>query len=115
MATLTAQEIVEAGLESTYAAAGAGGDEFTNNGQEFIHIKNGSGGDLTVTVTAQRTSFTRPDAGVVSKADSVVVVTAGEERFIGPFPILAFNDSGNKAQITYSGVTSLTIAILKGV
>lgn len=115
MATLTAQEIVEAGLEASYDAATGGGDDFVNNGKEFIHVKNGSGGDITVTVTAQRTITNKAGFGPMTKSDSAVVVTAGEERFIGPFPISAFNNSTGKAVITYSGVTSLTIAILKGV
>lgn len=114
MATLTAEEIVEAGLEATYAAATGGGDEFLNSGREMIHVKNGGGGDITVTVTAQKTTSSKGGYGTLTKADSVVVVTAGEERFIGPFPITAFNDSNGKAQITYSGVTSLTLAIIKG-
>lgn len=114
MATLTVQEIVEAGLEASYDAATGGGDEFVNNGVEMIHIKNESGGDITVTVTAQVTSSNKGGFGLLTKSDSVVVVTAAEERFIGPFPITAFNDTNGKAQITYSGVTSLTLAIIKG-
>ena len=115
MATLTAQSIIEAGLEASYAAATGGGDDFVNNGKEFIHVKNGGGGDITVTITAQRTTTNKAGFGPMTKSDSVVIVTAGEERFIGPFPMSAFNNATGKAVITYSGVTSLTIAILKGI
>ena len=42
MATLSAQAVVEAGLEASYSAAAAGGDEWANTGSEFIHVKNGA-------------------------------------------------------------------------
>ena len=105
MADLTVQTIVEAGLQATYPAAAAGGD---------TAAKNGSGGSLTVQVTAQNTSTSQPGWGTVTKGNVSVAVGAGEERFIGPFPISAFNNSSNKIAITYpGGVTSLTIAALK--
>ena len=112
MATLTAQSVVEAGLEASYDAAAAGGDAFVNDGNKIIHVLNGSGGDLTLTVTAQKTTATKPGFGSLTKSNVAVVITAAEERFIGPFPTSAFNDGNGLAQITYSGVTDLTIAIL---
>ncbi|MCK5643458.1 MAG: hypothetical protein KAJ19_21790 [Gammaproteobacteria bacterium] len=114
MATLTAQEIVEAGLEATYDAATGGGDDFLNSGREMIHVKNGSGSEITVTVTAQKTTLAKGGYGTLTKSNSVVAITAAEDRFIGPFPITAFNDPNGKAQITYSDVTSLTLAVIKG-
>lgn len=106
MATLTAQTIVRAGLEATYAAAAGGGDEFVNTGVEVLHVKNASVGDITVTVVSQAT------VDGLAVADRAVVVTAGEERFIGPFPTNVYNDANQKIQVTYSGVTTLTIAVL---
>lgn len=114
MATLVAQSIVEAGLEASYSAAAGAGDDFINTGREMIHIKNADASDTTITVTAQKSSTTKKGFGAVAKSDSVVVVTAGEERFIGPFPTTAFNDGNGKAQVTYSSVTSLTLAIVSG-
>ena len=110
MATLSKQTVIESGLEPTYASAAGGGDTFDNTGQEFIHVINGSGGDITVTITATQTAASNPAYGLLTKSNSVVVVTAGEERMIGPFPMGAY---GSAPVISYSGVTSLTIAILQ--
>lgn len=107
MATLSVQTINRDGLEATYSACAGGGDEFANAGDEFIHIKNGSGGDITLTIVTQATV----DGQAVG--DRTVVITAGEERLIGPFPTGTYNDGAGKVQLTYSGVTSLTIGILK--
>lgn len=113
MATLTVESIVEAGLNATDNAAAGGGDAIPNSGAEVLHVKNGGGASITVTVTAQQTAQQVPGFGAMTKADAAVAVPAGEERFIGPFPKGAFNDSGGLAQITYSGVTSVTVAALK--
>lgn len=104
MAVLTAQAISRTGLEATYDSAAAGGDSFVNTGVEFIHIKNGSGGDITVTAA---TTVTVDSLAV---ADLAVVITAGEERMIGPFPCRWY---GTSVGLTYSGVTSLTLAVLQ--
>ena len=111
MATLTRQDCKETALEATYAAAAGGGDVITNTGgNTILHVKNGSGGNITLTVTAQKTTASNSAFGVLTKSDSVTVVTAGEERFIGPFEPNAFNNSSGQIEITYSGVTSFTIA-----
>lgn len=113
MPLLTVESIVEAGLNATDNAADAGGDNFANSGAEVIHVKNGGGGSVNVTATAQQTTQTVAAFGTMTKADAAVAVPAGEERFIGPFPKGAFNDAGGLVQLTYSGVTSVTVAVLK--
>lgn len=45
--------------------------------------------------------------------DAVVAVPAGGERVIGPFPKARFNDASDKVLISYSGVTSVTVAVLE--
>lgn len=104
---LTLQSMVNSGLEATYAAANVDGNYFQNNGNVFLHIINGSGGDITVTID----SPTECDQGETH--DIAVVVTAGEERMIGPFNSNRFNDDDGRVQVTYSGVTSLTAAAIK--
>lgn len=104
MATLTVQDIVRTGLETTYADAAGGGDDFANTGVEFIHIKNGSGSDITLTIVTTET------IDGLAVADRTVVITAGEERMIGPFPCRWY---GASVSLTYSDVTSLTLAIIK--
>ena len=107
MATLTKQSVVLTGLNPSYVAAAAGGDEFVNSGRAFIHVKNGGAGSIDVTVDSQAPCSQGYDH------DAVVAVPAGEERMIGPFPKDRFNDSSEKVQITYSGVTSVTIAVVE--
>lgn len=107
MANLSVETIIRNGLNPTFNAAAGGGDEFANTGKEFIHLKNGDGSPMTVTIVTQITV----DAQAVG--DRAVVVGAGEERIIGPFPSAEYNDSGGLVQLTYSAVTSLTVAVLK--
>lgn len=107
MATLTAQQIVRAGLEATYAAAAAGGDEFVNDGARFVHVKNDDASAKVVTLETQAT------VDGLAVTDRTVSVPAGEDRFIGPFPTGTYNDADNKLQITYDDVTSVTIAVLE--
>ncbi len=108
MATLATQSITRAGLEATYAAAAGGGDKFAPDANAVLHVKNGSGGDITVTVATQGTVVGNPIA------DNAVVVTAGEERFIGPWPYEHYSAAADGlAAITYSGVTSLTVAVFR--
>ena len=85
MATLTIQSVTRAGLEATYAAASVSGDKFRPSDRTFLHVKNGSGGELDVTIATPREAF--PGAAI---ADITVAVTAGEERLIGPFPAQHF-------------------------
>lgn len=110
MADLAIQNVVETGANPSFAAAAAGGDAIANNleGEKtFLHVKNGHSASQTVTVNSQKTC----DMGF--DHDLAVAVPAGGERLIGPLPDDRFNDSNGKVQITYSGVTALTVAALK--
>lgn len=107
MAELSVQEISITGLEHTLAAAAGGGDTFKNDGKTFFYVRNGSVGDITLT-------FTTPGkVGGVAIADPTVVVTAAEERMIGPFEPSIFNTSAGLVAVGYSGVTSLTVAAIR--
>lgn len=115
MAALTIQSIGEAGLEATYAAASGGGDTIADDGTQrtFLHVRNGGVSDVTVTITAQNTSRSVPGMGTMTKSNIAVVVTAGEERFIGPFAPDAYKNASGNVEVSYSGVTSVTVAALK--
>jgi len=112
MAELTVQQITEAGGAASYEAAAGGGDTADNNGNMFLHIKNGGGGEITVTITAVTTSVDSGVYGDLTKANATIAVAAGTEAFIGGFAPAAFNDGNGEIAITYSGVTSVTIAAL---
>jgi hypothetical protein len=82
-------------------AAAAGGDSVANDGRTALEVLNGSGGSLTVTVAAVNPC----NFGVVHA--QAFPIAAGERRLLGPFRVDRF---GTNLAITYSGVTSLTIA-----
>jgi hypothetical protein len=107
MAELTVQDIALAGITPSYASAAAGGDEFLNNGRTFLHVKNGGGSPINVTITSQ---YSDPPVGT-DNDDTVVAVTNAEERIIGPFPRVAFNNSSEKVQVAYSDNTSVTVGV----
>ena len=115
MATLTVQNIAEAGLTPSFASAAGGGDAFAidNQNRHFLYVKNGSGGAITVTITAQNSPNAERTFGQVTRAIIAVSVGAGSEEMIGPIPYAAFADASGLAQVTYSGVTSLTVAAIK--
>ena len=106
MATLTAQTIVRAALTPALAAAAAGGDEFVNTGKEFVELENASVGDIVATFVTTAT------VDGLAVADRTVTIDAGERRFVGPFSS-SYEDSETKIQITYDGVTSLTIGVFR--
>jgi hypothetical protein len=108
MPTLSVQIAVLTGLNPSYGAADAGGDEFANSGREVIHVKNGHTSEQTVTVDSKAVCSQGYDH------NAVVAIPAGEERIIGPFPKVRFDDpSTGKVAISYSGVISLTIAVIR--
>ncbi len=107
MAVLTVQSVTRAGLVPTYAAAAGGGDSFANDGRTVYHVKNAHIAPWTVTVATQMTV----DGKAV--ADDAVVVTNGTDALIGPFPPSIYNDVNGQVQVTYSGVTALTVAAIR--
>ena len=110
MATLTVQNVNRVGLAPTYAAATGGGDKFAPTDRTWLHVKNASAGAITVTIVTPGTAL--PDVGIADVAVSVPATTG--ERLIGPFPYEFFaNPADGLADITYSGVTSLTVAAVK--
>lgn len=107
MATLAKQMVVPTGLAPTYAAAAGGGDKVTPADGSWIHVKNGSGGALTVTVDDP--TSVGPVGAQAFNPDLSVSVPAAGERLIGPIGARYANPADGLAAITYSGVTSLTI------
>lgn len=110
MADLTTQVITRAGLAPTYAAAAGGGDKFIPDDDVFVHVKNGSGAPITVTFVTPGNVEGEP---IADRTVSIPATTG--ERMIGPFPKQYFADNADagKCSITYSGVTSLTIAVIE--
>ena len=113
MATLTVETIIKAGVQPVYSAVNSE-DQFINpsNERTFLHVKNGGGGSINVTVVAQKTSAKVQGVGVVTIDNIVVAVPAADERMIGPFSD-AYTDSDGLVTVQYSGTTSVTAQAIK--
>ena len=105
---LTVYEISLAGVTPSFVAAEADGNMWLGRGNEFIVVKNGSGGAINVTVQAP--NYWKG----VALEDQVVSVGAGSEEWIGPFPQGAFAQGADgKVYVDYATVTSVTVAVVR--
>ncbi len=108
MALLASQKVVRTGLAPTYAAATGGGDTFTPGQNLFLHVKNASGASITVTLDTPGTT-----SGLAIDNPAVSVPATTGDRMIGPLSGSLFAAAATGlGSITYSGVTSLTVAII---
>ena len=105
MALIAAQYPLITGKTLTFASASGGGDTLAPTPTSVLHVKNGSGSSINVTVVVPGND----DFGQ-ARPDIVRAVPAGEHHIIGPLssPLL-LNGSG-VIDITYSSVTSVTVA-----
>lgn len=112
MATeLTVQTTAAAGIVlSTATAADATGNFFTNSGREFIEITNASVGTITVTFVTAGTYNVGATTYPIS--DLAVTVSPSTTKGCGPFDRALFSDANNRVNITYSGVTSLSVKVI---
>lgn len=106
MAEITINSITDSGINLTPVTANSGGDYFVNNGKTIIKIINGSGSSITVTFDAPNL------CSHGHNHDSAIIVTAGETVYVGDFTPQQYNTNGI-VNISYSDVTSLTIAGMK--
>jgi hypothetical protein len=108
--TLVVQLITRASLAPVYTAASSGGDNYRPGVRTFLHVKNASGGSVTVTVK----TYWRPVLDITTE-DVTVVVPGGGERMLGPLDsmyIFADAANGYLGLVTYSAVTGVTVAAL---
>ncbi|MFE3386370.1 hypothetical protein [Streptomyces anulatus] len=108
MAILATQTVALGGLAPTYATAAGGGDKVECGDRNFLHVKNGAGSPVTVTLTA--TAAVRGQA----VGNVTVSVPAAGERMIGPLqPDLLLNQSDGLCAVGYSSATSVTVASIR--
>ena len=107
MAALAYQSSVIAGKTVAMAAASGGGDTVPPNEQGALLVLNGDASPKTVTVVVPgNTRFGQADP------DVAVTVAAGAYKLIGPFPQELADDADGLVHITYSAVTSVTVAAI---
>lgn len=106
LAVLTKQKINANGVAPSFTAASATGDEMPNDGNTVCHVKNGSASSITVTINSQEKCSQGFDH------DLTITVPASGERMIGPFSRTRFNNTNGNVEVSYSAVTSVTVAAL---
>jgi hypothetical protein len=108
MAVLAIQQVAQTGLAPVYSAAAAGGDSMETGERNYLHVKNGGGASITVTVNSQRTC----DQGFDHDLTVVVPATTGE-RVIGPITDRFKDPTTGRALITYTAVTTVTVGAFR--
>lgn len=106
MAILSAQKLPLSGLQPTLAAAAGGGDQAPTGEKLFLLVRNGDAASKTVTLT------TPGSVGDLPVADAQQVIPASGSAM---FPLKSvFRDPATgRAGITYSAVTSVTVAVVQ--
>lgn len=113
MAALTVNSVSIDGVAVTLAAAAGGGDTFVNDGNTIFVVSNGGGGSITVTFDVRPTAIRTASGAPVDVSDKAITVAAGATKYVGPFPPELYNNSSQVVSVSYSGVSSVTVAPLK--
>ncbi len=112
MATLTAQRITQQGLKPATVTPALAGDKLANTGTQFFHLENDGGVSVTATVVPVVTTVIDPSLGKLVKENAVITLAAGEEGFLGPFEIDAFNDADGNITITCTVQANIKLSAL---
>lgn len=104
MATYTTQSIDTVGTLITYTAVTAA-DRFLPNDDGFIHVKNGSGVTVTVTMVTPNT------VDGLAIADRSITLAAGVDRMIA-IPNFLYRSSDGLGDVTFSPITTVTAAVI---
>jgi hypothetical protein len=97
----------------TYTAADATGNTFDNStGDVYFFVFNAGATPITATVAEQRTcnfGHATTDAQFTCGFGGFDFITV-----LGPFDVLRFNNSSRLVTVTYSSVTNVTVAAVRG-
>jgi hypothetical protein len=109
MATLTRVEPGHTGADPLYVTPTATtGDDFPIDDDTVLHVRNGSGSSINVTIT----SVVPAEPGLVA-ANLVVAVPAGANRDIRPRPSVRFRAANGRATAVCSAVTTVQVAVTR--
>ena len=96
-----------AGSAYALVAASVGGDQVPVGTDNALIVTNGGGSSITVTIVDPNSTKYG-----LANPDPTVTVPNGQSRIIGPFQSDLAN-ANQCADITYSGVTSVTVAAIQ--
>src|SRR5689334_18052618 len=107
MANIAIQDILASGAAPSFVAAAGGGDSFDYDPNGFIEVRNAGGSPINATVVVPGSFLGQAIPDVVQS----VPATTGNVKFkMHPSMI---NPATGKVDVTYSGVTSVTVAALR--
>lgn len=106
MAQLAYQQAKTTGQAVTMQAASGGGDTIPVAENGALLVRNGDASSKTVTVVVPGSQYGQ------ARADIPVVVAAGATALIGPFPFDLADPITRVINVTYSAVTSVTVAAI---
>lgn len=107
MAVLSPQFSKAGGTSLAFAAADAGGDQFEPSARNRLVVVNDDAGSITVTVVTpgnDKYGNARPDIDFS--------IPAGESAVFGPFPQDLADPADGLVDVSYSGVTNVTVALI---
>jgi len=109
---LPVQLIDTDGTNIVFRDAALLGHEYINNGNTWLHIKNGAM-DVNITIVTTGYVDNEPFVGVpLAIADRVITVPANSEMVIGIFPPSLYNDVDSKVLVLYDDISNVTVAAL---
>lgn len=113
MATLTVNNALEGdGLDLTLASAAGGGDLYEWSNSTLLYVQNDDASPTTITITPTTASHKNNNVGTTAKATIAHAVAANSVAIIDTRSS-AFRNSSNQVSVTYSSVTSLSVAAIK--
>jgi len=108
MATVAVAAITRDGTAVTMSSASSGGDKVRAADRTFLLVTNGSGGELTVTISgAGQTSYG------VDNPDKTFTVADDETQAIPLLAVYGDPDDAGLASIGWSSSSSVTFAALR--
>jgi hypothetical protein len=104
---LAPQDVTLAGINPVYSAANAAGHWVEPGVKAVLHIKNGGGSSVTVTIPTPGTvsGLAITDRTVTVPAAGEMVVSIDSEAYAQPGDL-------NRVYIDFSSATSVTVALL---
>lgn len=115
MTLLTVNDAAEGdGVDLTFASANGGGDTYTWSRNTVFIVTNDDSSPMVVTIVPANATQSDPSAGTTIKATIAHTVAVGATAFIDT-RAQSFRNSSGLVAVTYSSVTSLTVAAVKQV